>query len=113
MPAGRVPDMRGMFLRGHGSQASTHFGEVTHQSGALGAIQGDAIRNIVGTGELFHAGFASGTGAFYAIGSGGTGGPFHTGYAAIWGFDASRVVPTATEIRPANTAVRYLIRARP
>jgi hypothetical protein len=28
-------------------------------------------------------------------------------------FTASRVTPTASEIRPVNMAVRYLIRARP
>jgi hypothetical protein len=28
-------------------------------------------------------------------------------------FDISRVTPTASEIRPVNTAVRYLIRALP
>jgi hypothetical protein len=31
----------------------------------------------------------------------------------ILSFDASRVVPTSTENRPVNTAVRYLIRALP
>jgi len=49
MPSGRVPDLRGMFLRGHGSQASVHWGTVTHQSEALGQIQGDATRRIQGS----------------------------------------------------------------
>ncbi|WP_051643861.1 phage tail protein [Bilophila wadsworthia] len=45
----RVPDYRGIFLRGHGSQVSTHYGTVTHTSAGLGELQGDAIRNISGT----------------------------------------------------------------
>ncbi len=45
---GTVPDFRGLFLRGHGAQASNHYGIVTHQSAGLGQLQGDAIRNITG-----------------------------------------------------------------
>ena len=41
-----VPDYRGIFLRGHGSQVSTHYGTVTHASASLGELQGDAIRNM-------------------------------------------------------------------
>ena len=43
-----VPDYRGVFLRGLGSVNSTHYGNVTHQSGTLGELQGDSIRNITG-----------------------------------------------------------------
>ncbi|WP_165072719.1 phage tail protein, partial [Desulfovibrio sp. ZJ200] len=32
----RVPDLRGLFLRGHGSHTSTHYGTVTHKSAELG-----------------------------------------------------------------------------
>ena len=42
----RVPDYRGIFLRGLGSQTSTHYGTVTHSSVALGQLQGDGIREI-------------------------------------------------------------------
>ena len=42
----REPDYRGIFLRGHGSQTSTHYGTVTHTSAGLGQLQGDAIREI-------------------------------------------------------------------
>lgn len=45
----RVPDYRGIFLRGQGSQTSTHYGTVTHSSAALGQLQGDGIRTIWGT----------------------------------------------------------------
>ena len=34
------------------------------------------------------------------------------GSGTLWGFDASRVVPVATENRPINRSVIYLIRAK-
>ena len=98
---------------------------VTHLSGELGVMQGDAIRNI--RGEL------SGNGSLYAailshgrlLGGSATG-PFRVtrrySYGALGDpsngsydmeFDAEHVVPTATENRPVNMAVRYLIRAQP
>ena len=43
-----VPDYRGLFLRGQGSQSSYHYGTVTHSSAGLGQLQGDAIREIWG-----------------------------------------------------------------
>ncbi len=100
-----VPDYRGVFLRGYGS----HYGTVTHQSGALGELQGDAIRNIAGNvatsmsyadGKLFIMGSVLRT--FNRDG----GGPVNA-----TSFDTSRVVPTANENRPLNIAVRYLIKA--
>ncbi len=109
-----VPDMRGLFLRGYGAQASSHYGSVVHQSGELGMIQGDAIRNITGG-----SGDSPSSGAYYygalAGGAGGArkfAGEGLRGRSAL-NFDASRVVPTAEENRPVNTAVRYLIRAHP
>ena len=95
---GQVPDLRGLFLRGHGGN-----------SAALGVQQGDAIRNI--TAHFCCTVQGSGDGAFRALTFGGaymggneTGGHIY--------FDASDVVPTAEESRPVNQAVRYLIRAR-
>lgn len=116
----KVPDFRGLFLRGHGAQTSSHYGMVTHQSGALGQLQGDATRNIIGhVGDVMTSGSAevgNYTGAFYvthhtpnSIGYGGIYSREHISSA----FDASRVVPTAEEIRPVNRAVRYLMRALP
>ncbi len=46
---GHTPDLRGLFLRGHGSHTSTHYGTVTHKSAELGQVQGDAIREIWGS----------------------------------------------------------------
>jgi hypothetical protein len=125
MVGSRVPDYRGLFLRGYGSQVYSQLNGTTigvtstiHQSGALGVVQGDAIRNIYGS-SVEHTFFGESSlptvidngalqsirGATYGI----TGSiPRHR-----WSFniDASRIAPVNNENRPANTAVRYLIRA--
>lgn len=108
-----LPDLRGRFVRGTGGNAA-----------ALGVEQGDAIRNI--TGQLWGRGvqsiggtssdhhllsLVSPTNALYATNGGeansaealetiskGMGGQY------IF-LDASRVVPTAVENRPANVAL--------
>ena len=96
-------------------QMSYHFGAVTHQSGALGQLQGDAIRNIEGdTGRKMGAADASGlfttmqTSGTDVNGNGSNGWPLSKER-----FSASVVVPTAAENRPVNRAVRYLMRSRP
>jgi hypothetical protein len=115
----KVPDYRGLFLRGHGSQ--THAQEngttigvtsTTHSSGTLGNVQGDTIRNITGYVDT-GTGIWSGTsGAFQPQGKADE----YTvagSQRSDFDFDASRVVPVANENRPVNTAVRYLMRALP
>ena len=109
-----MPDLRGLFLRGYGAQTSSHYGNVVHQSGELGMIQGDAIRNITGSsgdsphsGAYYYGAFAGGAGGARKFAGEGL-----RGRSAI-NLDASRVVPTAPENRPVNTAVRFLVRARP
>ena len=99
---GKTPDLRGLFLRGHGGN-----------SAALGVQQNDAIRNI--TGSFGQHSSASAGGVFYR--TGGCAEDIRSSY-GTWsgngvGFDLSRVVPTAEENRPVNQAVRYLVRARP
>lgn len=113
----RVPDYRGIFLRGHGSQVSTHYGNVTHASAGLGVLQGDAIREIWGSyPELISPGESSAYGAM-AYGASWSDGGHATNKTDGWrkrsaDFYASRVTPVAGEIRQANRSVKFLIRAK-
>ena len=104
-----VPDYRGVFLRGYGSQTSTHYGTVTHSSAALGELQGDAIRNITGSWDNGINTWSS-DGAFYGIKNWSN---ENSDYRLGWrGYlDASRVVPTANENRPINKSVNWIIKA--
>ncbi len=101
---GNVPDLRGLFLRGHGSQ--THqvagFAMVKHSSAGLGQIQGHAILE---HGHRTSRGNWTGDYRPYYQGAGNSQGEINT-----YGVSGA---PTDTENRPVNTAVRYLIRARP
>lgn len=107
-----VPDYRGLFLRGwsHGSGAFD-----PDANRALGSIQNDAIRNLTGY-------FAADIGQSSWIGRyvGGVfrdDGPLTSGDEGSRGgevrkysLDASRQVPVATENRPTNVAVMYIIK---
>ena len=111
-----VPDYRGVFLRAYGSRTSSHYGSVTHQSGAMGELQGDAIRNITGSYTGYEFGATDGgwqfDGALYATNDSGYRGNENSEDRAIrLRLDASRTVPTASENRPINIAVKYLIKA--
>jgi hypothetical protein len=101
--AGKLPDLRGEFIRGwdndRGVDADTSFGR----------SQDWAIENITGSvqTETVHAGP---TGAFRTSNSGDGGyngpGPNPTNF----DFDASRVVKTSTETRPRNVALLACIK---
>ena len=131
----KVPDYRGLFLRGYGQQTHTQNNgsmvgntATTHASGELGKVQGDAIRNITGffgnegsSSSIIWSGagnYQTEQGALFFGEKGGTisapdAGPSTNPRSRSVHFDASRVVPAADENRPVNTAVRYFIRARP
>lgn len=111
-----VPDYRGIFLRGWGSQISNHYGTVTHSSAILGELQGDAIRNITGafapcSTNIGNSGIGalqnSGSTTAYRVG----GDIKRDSGAANIVLDTSLVVPIADENRPINRAVIYLMKA--
>ena len=109
-PLGKLPDLRGVFIRGLDS------GSGLDPNRGILSYQGDAIRNISGrintlvTGELNPVGFGvfSTTGTLigaYARSSN-AGGSHQT-----INFDTSRVVPVANENRPHNVAFMYIVKA--
>ena len=110
----KLPDRRGEFLRtwdhGRGIDAGRQ----------LGSFQSDAIRNIKGefqvdneAGSVTNSYHQDVRGAFRAV----AGGRSNLGHASDHGgghsmtFDASRVVPTASENRPRNVALMLCIKA--
>ncbi|MCT7467142.1 tail fiber protein [Aliarcobacter cryaerophilus] len=125
-----VPDLRGKFIRGNGSTTINHgtYGNTTHTSAALGATQGDTIRNITGT--FGYTVNSWGVNPSIYEGGGGTGAMYGSEFTNIyWGlsslpqvvtgqnvypkfysFDTSRVVPTANENKPINMAMNYIIK---
>ncbi|WP_201025082.1 phage tail protein, partial [Photorhabdus laumondii] len=109
-PAGRVPDLRGEFIRGWDDSRGVDSGRV------CGTAQGDAIQNITGTFALaveVNRGGTTVTGAFTKSEQG------IYGASAEWtniatsriSLDASRVARTANETRPRNIAFNYIVRA--
>ena len=108
IPSLTLPDARGEFPRiwddGRGVDAGR----------AIFSAQGDAIRNIVGSINALGAE----SGAFYYSRTPSTGSWVHwaadtaTHDVITYGFNASRVVPTASENRPRNIAFNFLVRAK-
>jgi len=101
-----LPDLRGEFVRGWDDSRGVDAGRV------FGSAQGDAIRNITGTfdgnvddGSTAKAGAIYNTGVYFG-GSNGNG----TSAGGVIGFDASRVVPTASENRPRNRSLLACIK---
>jgi hypothetical protein len=100
-----LPDMRGIFIRGSGSQT---IGSVTYNK-TFAAKENDAFQNFTGT-ITSAADLLGGTGAFSAGAAGSSNRA--TGAASTSGanFDPSTVARTATETRPANIALLYCIK---
>ncbi|CAM3323653.1 Tail fiber protein [Escherichia coli] len=111
-PSGRVPDLRGQFVRAwdHGA------GIDSDSSRGILSTQGDAIRNISGSvsgigGVRFDAYY----GSFYDSGARHGNNAQTTGTCSSncnddFAFDASRQVPTAPENRPKNVVLMYIIK---
>lgn len=108
----KTPDFRGAFIRG------LDLGKGKDPNRSLGTEQGDAIRNITGECGNYGNGVSGSNpyskGAMYVRAYSGVPGESedYQGVSAIYGFDASRVVPTASENRPYNYAVYFLIVAK-
>ncbi len=128
----KIPDFRGLFLRGYGSQnyaqqngSNVGVTNTTHTSGALGYIQGDAMRVVwgtmgnhplkVGSKRNLDSNLELRSGALYREHTWGQSYTDASGrdVGVSFGFNSSRITPTAQEVRPVNMAVRYLVRARP
>ncbi|HGJ4449284.1 TPA: phage tail protein [Salmonella enterica subsp. enterica serovar Thompson] len=106
-PALRLPDLRGEFIRGWDDGRGVDIGRI------LLSAQGDAIRNITGsiTDIRFNVSAAT-AGAFTnTINGPASEDAVGGGSARNVAFDASRVVPTASENRPRNIAFNYIVRA--
>ncbi|WP_049583112.1 phage tail protein [Photorhabdus luminescens] len=108
-PDGKVPDLRGEFIRGWDDSRGVDPGRV------CGSWQGDALQNITGSLGMYKGvEVPRASGAFTAIFrnetvSGHVGGTFNS--SGDWNFDASRVARTANETRPRNVAFNYIVRA--
>jgi len=100
-----LPDLRGIFVRGSGSQTISG---VTYNK-TFSAKEGDAFQNFTGT-ITTAIDLLGGTGAFAAGSAGSSLRP--TGTATTRGvtFDPSTVARTSTETRPANIALLYCIK---
>ncbi len=106
-PSGKLPDLRGEFIRGWDAGRGVDSGR------AIFSAQGDAIRNITGSinglggegGAIYYKSTPEKTSWVHWGGDN----TFHD--VMSYGFDASRVVPTASENRPRNIAFNYIVRA--
>ena len=97
-----MPDLRGLFLRGHGGN-----------SAELGSPQGHAMRDISSAGSISvgFGGYLTGNGIFKPVGSHGVvviRGSWDGNWGSTaYGLDLSAGgVPVANEVRPDNQAVR-------
>lgn len=79
------------------------------------SIQGDAIRNITGNVGVYSDGLLTYASGVFSLGSSSSNknNPIAgSGANAYATFDASKVVPTASENRPRNIAFNFLVRAK-
>jgi len=96
-------DLRGEFIRGWDAGRNVDFNR------GIRSFQQDAIRNIVG--EVGGGTGDHSSGAFTFSRQSPNGQTGDNAKQTIYNFDASRVVPTASENRPRNIALNYIVRA--
>ena len=110
-PSGKLPDLRGLFIRGKDNSRGLD------PNRDILSYQDDAIRNIWGNvwpiSETFGQNGGTGDGAFgyFEALADGTPTKVDWGNAGGISFDASRVVPVANENRPRNIAFMYIVKA--
>jgi microcystin-dependent protein len=100
-----LPDLRGIFVRGSGSQTISG---ITYNK-TFAAKEGDAFQNFTGT-ITTTIDLLSGTGAFAAGSAGSSFRPTGANTTRGVTFDPSTVARTSTETRPANIALLYCIK---
>lgn len=115
--ASTVPNLKGLFPRCVGSQdlSVTINGTTTTETfdgGSVGTKSADAIRNITGHHGIDDRAFGDIGGAFYKGADSGSLGAAGSDTGAVCYFDASKVVPVASENKPASVALRFLIKAK-
>ncbi|HAN8407539.1 TPA: phage tail protein [Escherichia coli] len=112
-PANKLPDLRGEFIRGWDDGRGVDVGR------AILSSQGDAIRNIIGkfgNTQLYPSIYCDGAFGVTVENVSQTLGltlaPSGTGNGTVnFSFDASKIVPVATENRPRNVAFNFIVRA--
>lgn len=106
-PGLKLPDLRGEFIRGWDDGRGVDIGRI------LLSAQGDAIRNITGSITDIRFNVSAATAGVFTSTINGPASADSTGGGSARNaiFDASRVVPTASENRPRNIAFNYIVRA--
>lgn len=104
-----LPDLRGIFVRGSGSQTISG---ITYNK-TFAAKEGDALQNISGTISNVWGAPVGGTGAFTSAVSGSSNRPATGGngsFDVTFQASGSSGARTGTETRPANIALLYCIK---
>ncbi len=108
-PSGKLPDLRGEFIRGLSAGR-----ENVDVGRTVLSAQGDAIRNITGTFKgsagRFNPEYVTGVFKLESMNALGAGHSNNNELGKV-SFDLSRVVPTANENRPRNVTFLYIVRA--
>ena len=106
-PSGRLPDLRGVFIRGADNGRGLDAGR------ALGSYQDDALQKITGSFPVANRWRGYFNGSFKTIGNWNTN--YKNGHSDDWGkqvqFDSSYTTRSANETRPKNVAFNYIVKA--